>query len=425
MKRVGFSRTVCIAALFCMTTAVTTHAQTFTSLVSFDYTDGAFPPGALMQGAGGNLYGVTRAGGIYLQGTTFSMTPSGTINTLYNFCSQQNQSLCIDGSYVNAPLVQGANGNFYGTSRFAGQTIDEGTAFELSSSGNFTLLYSFCSGPGCPDGQTPMVPLILGKDGNFYGTTGGGGSHSMGGDGGTIFRITPNGTLTTLYNFCARQSNGVCLDGMSPDAALLQASDGNFYGTTQFGGAHNKGTFFKLTPKGKFTSLHSLSEFSNPNALVEGVDGKLYGTTASGGKLASGTVFRITSGGQLTTLYNFCSQANCSDGRVPAAGLVQGTDGNFYGTTRLGGSNDDPSCNGQGCGTIFQITPAGKLMTIYNFCSQADCTDGSEPEAALMQASNGTFFGTTSQGGTTNCNNVGCGTVFSLSIGERSEGRSK
>jgi len=137
--------------------------------------------------------------------------------------------------------------------------------FELSSCGTFTLLYSFCSGPTCPDGQTPMVPLVLDKYGNFYGTTGGGGSHYLGGNGGTIFRITPTGTLSTLYNFCARQSNGVGLDGMSPDAALLQASDGNFYGTTQFGGTHNRGTFFKLTPAGKFTSLHSLFEASDPN----------------------------------------------------------------------------------------------------------------------------------------------------------------
>lgn len=424
MKRGGISKTVYIAVLFWGATVVASHAQTFTSLASFDDTDGAFPPGPVTQGRDGNFYGVTQGGGNYLNGTAFVMTPSGAVTAFYNFCSRQNQFLCVDGSYVNAPLVQGANGNFYGTSRFAGEN-DEGSVLELNSAGKFALLYSFCSGPGCPDGQTPMVPLILGRDGNFYGTSGNGGSHSMGGNGGTIFRITPTGTLTTLYNFCARQNNGVCLDGMAPDATLLQASDGNFYGTTQFGGVHNKGTFFKLTPGGKFTTLHSFSEFSNANALIEGLDGNLYGTTANGGVLAKGTVFRIAPGGQLTTLYNFCSQTNCSDGEFPVAGLVQGTDGNFYGTTELGGTNNDASCDGFGCGTIFQITPAGKRTTLYNFCSQTGCTDGSQPQAALIQASDGTFYGTTYQGGTTNCNNIGCGTVFSLSMGEPSRGRSR
>jgi len=401
------------------------HAQTFTSLVSFDYSDGSLPPGALVQGADGNFYGVAQIGGKNLNGTAFSMTPSGVLTTLYNFCSQKNQALCIDGSYPNAPLVQGANGNFYGTSRFAGEALNAGTVFELSSAGDFTLLYSFCSGPGCPDGEYPEGGLIRGADGNFYGNTSNGGSHSMGGDGGTIFKITPAGTHTALYNFCARVSNGVCLDGMSPEATLLQATDGNFYGTTLFGGAHNKGTFFKLTPDGKFTSLHSLSEASFTNALIEGADGNLYGTTEAGGKLASGTVFRITPSGQLATLYNFCSLPNCGDGKFPVAGLVQGSDGNFYGTTILGGINNDSSCRGgPGCGTIFQITPAGKLTTLYNFCSQTNCPDGSQPDAALIQAGDGTFYGTTSEGGSTACNG-GCGTVFSLSMEAQSRERSK
>lgn len=423
MRRGDFNGTVFIAALFCVATVVASHAQTFTSLVSFDYTNGAFPPGALMQGADGNLYGVTQGGGNYLQGTAFSMTPSGTLTTFYNFCSQKNQSLCIDGSYVNAPLIQGTNGNFYGTSRFAGNTEDVGAVFELSLSGDFTLLYSFCPGSGCTDGLYPDVPLTQGRDGNFYGTTNGGGTHAI--NGGTVFKITPTGTLTILYNFCARQSNGVCLDGMTPAAALLQASDGNFYGTTQFGGTHNKGTFFRITPNGKFTSLHSLSEASDANALIEGADGNLYGTTSNGGKLAKGTVFRISPAGQLTTLYNFCFQTNCSDGEFPLAGLVQGSDGSFYGTTLLGGTNNDSSCRGgPGCGTIFQITSAGKLTTLYNFCSQTNCPDGSQPEAALIQAVDGTFYGTTSAGGTTDCID-GCGTVFSLSTGALSRRESK
>jgi len=149
--------------------------------------------------------------------------------------------------------------------------------------------------------------------------------------------------------------------------------------------------------------------------LIEGADGNFYGTTLRGGTNCGlngcGTIFKVTTKGKLTTLYGFCPQVGCNDGWLPSAGLVQATDGNFYGTTTLGGI---PSCGGYnfGCGTIFEITPAGKLTTLHAF----DQTDGYEP-SGLMQATNGSLYGATAFGGTFSCPDGGCGTIFSLSLG--------
>ena len=188
------------------------------------------------------------------------------------------------------------------------------------------------------------------------------------------------------------------------------------------GGAHNYGTVFKLTPAGKLTTLHSFdgTDGKYPAAtLIQATDGKLYGTTSGGlNGGGAGTVFKITLSGALTTLHTFCSEANCSDGRAPfKAPLVQANDGNFYGVTTQGGLNDS-NCEGVGCGTIFKITPTGVLTPLYSFCSLADCTDGTFP-VGLVQHTNGTFYGTTEDVG---CK-FGCpvqsnyGTVFSLSVG--------
>ncbi len=196
-----------------------------------------------------------------------------------------------------------------------------------------------------------------------------------------------------------------------------------------------RGTVFKITPSGKLTTLHSfdLADGYAPQAgLVQGTDGNFYGTTLEGGPTnascmyqSCGTVFKITPSGTLTTLYNFCSQSNCADGALPEAALVQGTDGNFYGTTPYGGANNNcffvqPSSDG--CGTVFSITPSGVLTTLYNFCPQSGCADGYYPIAGLIQDTNGTFYGTTTLGGPANisCMNNSydsCGTVFSLSVG--------
>jgi uncharacterized repeat protein (TIGR03803 family) len=211
--------------------------------------------------------------------------------------------------------------------------------------------------------------------------------------------MTPQGKLTTLYGFCARNN---CDDGAEPDAGLVEAANGNFYGTTVLGGAKSKGTVFGITPAGKLTTLYSFcsqtncTDGANPYAgLVQATNRDLYGTTFGGGANGEGTVFKITYRGKLTTLYSFCSQTNCADGSGPT-GLVQGTGGNLYGATGGGTEKDG--------GTAFEMTPEGQLTTLYGFDHLA--------ATGLTQGTDGKFYGTSFGGGTNDY-----GTVFSLAVG--------
>jgi uncharacterized repeat protein (TIGR03803 family) len=263
------------------------------TLHSFHGTDGAVPYATLVQVANGNLYGTTTGGGANSRGTVFKMTPGGTVTTLYSFCSQTN---CTDGDGPFAGVVQATDGNFYGTTSVGGATVRGGTVFKITSAGTLTILYSFCSQSNCTDGKNPEAALIQANDGSLYGTTSLGGSRG----GGTIFKITPSGTLTTLYHFCS-QSN--CTDGQNPYSALIQATDGNLYGTTALGGgsgcAPDCGTVFKITPSGTLTTLHRFTGTDGvlPYAgLVQATDGKLYGTTSAGGAKSSGTAFSLSVG---------------------------------------------------------------------------------------------------------------------------------
>jgi uncharacterized repeat protein (TIGR03803 family) len=207
---------------------------------------------------------------------------------------------------------------------------------------------------------------------------------------GTVFKITPAGKLTTLYNFCSLSN---CADGFQPSAGLIQATDGNLYGTTFKTGSPGlaQGTVFKITPAGKLTTLNNFCSLPNCSdgagpvaALVQGADGYLYGTTSGAGS-GDGTVFKITVVGKLTTIYNLCSLANCSDGDNPSGALVQATDGNFYGTTWGGG---ELLCGFfSGCGTVFKITPGGVLTTLLTFFF---AESQSLPVGGLLQGTNGT-----------------------------------
>jgi uncharacterized repeat protein (TIGR03803 family) len=254
----------------------------------------------------------------------------------------------FDGSDASTPvgIVQGTDGNFYGTTTGGGAN-GNGTIFEMTPAGTLTTLHSFNNGN---EGSVAPNGLIQGTDGKFYGTTYGGGTGTnctliLGC--GTVFSIVPEGSLTTLYNFCSQAS---CADGFAPAAALIQGSDGNFYGTTS---------------------------------------GIAQGSSCPGN---CGTVFKITPAGVLTTLYTFDGTA----GYGPNTALVQGTDGNFYGTTAFGGNRNCGSP--PSCGTIFKITPTGTLTTLYRFCSQTNCPDGFDPNA-LVQGTDGSFYGTTALGG--------------------------
>jgi uncharacterized repeat protein (TIGR03803 family) len=415
----GYSRCMKAAVLIGFVASATALPAkiSFSNLVKFDATDGDNPYSQLVQGTDGNFYGTTAGGGAHGNyGTIFKVTAGGKLTTLYSFCPHSG---CVDGSFPVTGLAQGSDGNFYGITQSGGPHGSHGTVFKITPKGELTTLYSFCSLDKCTDGSVPYGPLVQGANGDFYGTTSASGAHN----GGTVFRITLKGALTTLYSFCSKSK---CSDGDSPTHGLVLATDGNFYGTTGEGGAHGDGTVFKVTSAGKLSTLYSFCAKSRcadgyfPYAgLIQATDGNFYGTTVYGGTHQGGTAFKITPEGKLTTLYNFCVKVACEDGEHPYAGLIQAADGNLYGVTTEGGealrSNGPPKIFGT-YGTVFKLAPNGKITTLYDFCSQTDCADGEFPYGELMQGTNGKFYAATLYGGNLTCT-MGCGTIYSLATG--------
>lgn len=399
----------CAIFLFVAVTAIASFAQTspkrtFTTLFTFNTTDGISPYAPLIQGPDGNFYGTTQSGGTNCPqytfpgcGTVFKITPAGKLTSLYSFCAKTS---CPDGAYPDAGMLLANNGNLYGTTASGGNVVNPdcfnqgcGTIFEITPAGKLITLYTFCSQTNCADGAFPYAGLMQGTDGSFYGTTSSGGVGSnciFAGVCGTIFRITPAGELTTLYNFCS-QTN--CTDGSNPAAGLIQAADGDFYGTTQLGGVNcatssGCGTIFKISPAGKLTTLYSFcsqggcGDGISPQAtLIQAADGDFYGSTSDGGLydcegddelVGCGTIFKISAAGAFTVLQRFYG----ANGYTPS-GLIQATDLNFYGTTLLGGTSS--LCGypfDTGCGTVFKITPDYELSTLHDFCVQTSYNDG-------------------------------------------------
>ena len=289
-----------------------------------------------------------------------------------------------DGAAPDCDLVRSSNGTLYGTCNLHGSNYG-GTVFKITPDETLTVIYDFGSSDNNADGVNPVSTLTEGKDGDFYGTTEYGGTN---GNYGTIFKITPAGALTTLHRFAGS-------DGANPFATVIQGTDGNFYGTTSTGGANGYGTVFMLTPGGKLTTLINFNDFdgATPHAsLIQGSDGNFYGTTLNGGTNDYGTIFEITPAGESTVLHRFSG----GDGQNPPSSLTQGSDGSFYGTTSDEGGN--------GNGTIFKITAAGAFTTLHTFNS----ADGSGP-GYLLQASDGNFYGTTYDGGAN-----GDGTIYEI-----------
>ena len=335
-----------------------TDAQPFTTLFSFGKGP-ANPRGNLALGPDGNFYGTTYGGGQNYDGTAFRVTPGGTLTTLASFGGY------LIGSWPYAGLALGADGNFYGTTIAGGTnsisgTNNTGTIFRMTTNGTLTTLVSFTGF----NGSYPAGQLVIGPDGSFYGTTAYGGISNNG----TVFRVTTNGVLTTLASFTGT-------NGATPMAGLTLGLDGSFYGTTvSGGGTNNLGTIFRVTTNGNLTTLvmftgnyytNNVNVFLNGlspyGQLILGTDGKLYGTTAFGGNpngdFSGGTVFQVTTNGALTTLIYFSAFGGIN-GDSSYAQLFQGADGNFYGTTSSGGAN--------GSGTVFQVTTNGTLAQLAN-----------------------------------------------------------
>jgi len=279
--------------------------------------------------------------------------------------------------------------------------------------------YSLLSSFNGTNGGSPYGGVIQGFDGNLYGVTEFGGSNACFGPCGTVYKITADGTVTTLHDFQGP-------DGERPLGTLVQGADGNFYGTTYYGGSMGLGTIFKIAPSGTLTTIHVFighdGEYPE-GGLIQGADGALYGTTEFGGTnvacenedelVACGTIFKITTDGTFTTLHDFAFY----DGGAPRSGLSLARDGNFYGTTYAGGNVDGQVCElNDGCGTIFRMTPAGAFTSLYSFCPQAGaCVDGAAPLAGLVQGTGGSLYGTAADGGSPgdSCD-FGCGTIFKI-----------
>lgn len=308
-----------------------------------------------------------------------------TVTTLHNFT-------LTDGALPQfVTLAQGRDGNIYGSTVIGGTSTacgpGCGTVFKVTPKGTLT---SVSFGVGGTEGANPESGLALGTNGFLYGTTNSGGASGNG----EVFSLNPKTkVVTVLHSFTGS-------DGANPEGSLTLGQGGKFYGVTSTGGANNFGTVFSISPSGSFTSLHSFSgtDGANPvgGGLVLGFDGAFYGVTYDGGVSGVGNIFKITSSGIITNLYNFDGSA----GANPYGPLLLGADGNLYGTTNAGGQFN--------LGTVFQFTQTGILTILHNF----DLTDGASPEAGLVQATDGNLYGTTFFGGA-----HGEGTIFSITSG--------
>ncbi len=360
---------------------------TLTTVATLASTTGTRPSQALTFGRDGNLYGVSLSDSTNYAGTVYRVTPGGEVTLLHTFNSQ------TDGKEPNCKLLLASDGNFYGTTRYGGSPgssndIDNssggGTVFRITPDGVFTVLHAF------PDdgsqGKQLNAGLIQGSDGALYSTTQLGGIPTTVGGDGTIFRLALDGTFTLLHSFDYSQTG---IGGLNPGSALVQGSDGNFYGVTMLGGDSNDGVVYKMTPDGTVTTLHSFvgTDGSAPSGpLVEGSPGIFYGITILGAANDDGTFFSVTRDGTLTTLHAFTRFA---ESYLPMSGPILASDGNFYQTSAYGGQPVE--VGGGTAGNVLQLTPAGAVTVVYQLPYDGN---NREPDAALVQADDGSFYGT-------------------------------
>jgi len=293
-------------------------------------------------------------------------------------------------------LVQGIDGELYGTATNGG-AHGYGTVFKISPSGTLTTLWNFCKETNCPDGAYPQAGLTLVIGGDLYGTTYRGGAHGYG----EVFKITPAGALTVVYSFCSLSG---CADGYYPTAgvAMIQGTDGNLYGSVS-----GNGGIFRLTLAGKKTWLWpypAATPVYGANGLVQASDGNFYLTDSGRSGYSDGNIWKITPAGKGTKFYGFCQLTNCADGVFPGGPLVQGANGSLYGTTIGGGKYND--------GIFFALTLAGKLTTLHSFDYFTAGNLGSYIDSGVILGDDGNFYGIAAFGGM-GCVS-GCGTVFKI-----------
>jgi len=398
-----FARCACFIFLFCALTGSAFGQYAITHNFTGSGNDGSTPFAGLVQGTNGNLYGTTQYGGSNGQGIVFEVSPDGsTYTTLYSFCSKP---LCVDGANPYGGLVLATDGNLYGTT-YGDQNptcgaFGCGTIFKITPVGTLTTLHTFCVQASCPDGANPYGSLMEGLDGNLYGMTSSFGHNGLG----TAFKISLLGKFTVLHSF------GAGTDGGAPFGGFIQAADGTLYGMASTGGTGGDGTVFKMTTTGKVTTLHNFSgvDGSTPYGTLaqtfplNGQPPTFYGTTYSGGA-GNGTIFKITPDGTFTQIFSLCPGGSCLGGSQPLAGMIITADSAFYGTTAYGGTDNN--------GVLLESTDfLNTYSIVHNFCG--DCGDGSFPQAPVFQHTNGALYGTASGGGA-----GGVGTVYSVAEGE-------
>jgi uncharacterized repeat protein (TIGR03803 family) len=379
------------------TTTTTNPSSSFnfsygiTSLYPFAGGSGQFVEAPLMQANNGDLYGTSISGGENGLGTIFKISLTGTKTLIYSF--YQNPT---DGYSPRSSLIQLSDNYLYGTTTFGGSyTACEsngcGTIYKISLTGqNEQIIYAFESRQ---TGNSPLGGLTYNPQDDFlYGTTSAGGNNCGNIGCGIIYKIKPNGSnFTTIYLF-----NGGSSDGARPTGNLLLASDGNLYGITTQGGASDSGTIFKVTPGGNVSLIYSFESGTDgayPGAgLMQTTDGNLYGTTNYGGYANAGVIYKLNLNNNTETVVKTFESG--ADGANPNSTLVQARNGLIYGTTIQGGM---PTIGTPNSGTIFAFSTEG---TYYQVLVEFNLNNGAYPYAGLIQASNNLFYGTSSQGST-------------------------
>jgi uncharacterized repeat protein (TIGR03803 family) len=399
MSRADVSR-LAVASIFCVALVlpvIPAQAQTYSVLYDAPGSPGIQNPDAqaIAQGRDGNLYTTSIYGGTDY-GTLFKFTPSGTA-TIVNDTTV--------GYFVASGVTLGTDGNFYGTDQDGGPSGGGcgfsgcGQVYKVTPAGVETVLYNFTN--SATDGYDPQSAPIEATNGKFYGTT----PYSAGNYISVAYSVTSTGTFSTVHTFTNAEGQNVF-------AGLVQGTNGNFYGVAQTQGANGFGSIFKMTPTGTVTVLHSFdsTDGANPSyPLIQASDGNFYGVASGGIGSGAGVIFKITSAGTYTPLYDNFNYA--TDGSAPSSSLVQATNGKLYGVTSAGGASSG--------GTIYSITTKGTFAVLYSF-DGTNVINGFNPASPLTQNTNGVLYGTTYEGGTsTDCNIYGCGVVYSLDIGAK------